>query len=380
MKEIALPHSKSIIARLLVLHRVGGFKLPAEEFRDNDDILAVEQTLYSADERVDARGSATAARFAMAYHATRPGHKIIDGNEQLRRRPMTALVDALRSMGARVDYLDREGHLPVSVDGMADFPTSVEVDGTESSQNISALMLVAAGRDFRINIKGRCVSHSYITLTTHILNYCGIHALDYDSYITLSREELKPTPLLWDERDWSTAAFWYAMVAVGEADNIKMSGLRPDSNQPDVRCRRIFAALGVDSKEGFRNVEIYRSPIRPFGTEQIDCTNCPDLAPLLMATLCRLGLKFRLTGLSVLKNKESSRGVVMERELSKLGYRVEFDGSEMRWNGEKCEPHGLTDVAGDHRVAMAMIVAGAKNVDKSCIEKSYRIENGTELS
>lgn len=379
MKEVKLPRSKSVIARLLVLEKLRGADFP-RGLNDNDDIESMARVLRGRTHTVNAHGSATAARFAIAYYATRPGTKRVDGNEQLRRRPMVALVDALRRMGAHIEYLKEEGHLPVAIDGMADFPASVEIDGTESSQNISALMLVAADRGLTINVRGPMVSRSYVELTEEVMSYCSCGVRIKDSVITVKKSVVKSSYHMWHEYDWSSAAFWYAMVAVGAMDSVKMKDLRPSEIQPDGCAHTIFAALGVDTevleeiyKRSDPAIAITHSPILPVGAEEtIDCSRCPDLALLLMATFSRLERPFTLTGLGVLANKESDRGRVMQRELRKLGYAVEFDGGTMAWSGAHCRKTCKPDTADDHRVAMALIVAGAKGVNTACIDKSYK--------
>ncbi|MCQ2343763.1 MAG: hypothetical protein MJ002_02430 [Paludibacteraceae bacterium] len=367
MREIRLPLSKSVVARLAMMAAVSGGKMPDPGGSEDGEVII--KALTEDGERIDVRGSGTAARFALACYGSRRGVKIVDGNEQLRQRPVGAIVKAMRSLGAKIDYLGFEGRLPVRIDGCGEIGSEVEADAGESSQTISALMLIGAGRGMRIKLKGDIVSQTYIELTRKLMEKAGVVVKSMGNVIEVHKGKFGFADEI--DRDWSSAVFWYGMVAVGEEDELLLKGLKMGSGQPDERVVKFYEELGVGSKETLEGVIIHRVRTQCVGFYE-DCKGCPDMVPVLAATLCRRGIRFTLCGLETLERKESRRGSIMVREMGKLGYRLEFDGEKMWWNGERCRRQGLADVADDHRIAMALIVAGAEIGNTECINKSYK--------
>ena len=342
MREVELPRSKSVVAREAMIAAVRGLQMP--DSGESEDGEVIIKALSCKEELVDVRSSGTAARFAIAFYGSRCGHKIIDGSEQMRKRPVGAIVEAMRSLGAKIEYLGAEGHLPVSIEDCANLGDNVEVDASESSQTISALMLIGVKN---IIMKGEVVSEGYIELTRRVMrgDYC--------------------------DKDWSSAVFWYGRVAVGDEDEVLLRGMKMNSGQPDENVVEVYKKLGVTSEETPEGVRIYKKGEKCEMFE-MNCGGCIDMVPVLVASLCRLGVRFRISGVAGLQKKESRRGSVMAREMRKLGYLVEFDGENMRWNGEKCMIEGEADVEDDHRIAMAIIVAGGIVNDTKCIDKSYK--------
>lgn len=373
MKRVDLPLSKSVVAREAVMAAISGGVMP--ESGGSEDGEVVVKALTVTDGVVNVRSSGTAARFAIAYYGSREGVRVVDGSEQLRQRPVGAIVDAMRRLGAKIEYMGESGRLPVRIEGCSEIGTEVEADAQESSQTISALMLIGARKGLRIRLRGDAVSSTYIDLTRMLMEKAGVEVRLKDDVIDVAKGvylNLNPNGLQID-RDWSSAVFWYGMVAVGEEKELLLKGLRMNSGQPDERAVELFARLGVESKETPEGVMI--QPFDKLGTSSVvneDCKGCPDIVPVLVATLCRLERRFNITGIQTLERKESRRGSVLVREMGKLGYRLGFDGENIWWNGEKCAICGVADAADDHRIAMALLVAGAKLTDTECINKSYK--------
>ena len=367
MKTVELPGSKSIVARLAVIAAIGGGEMP--DGGESDDAEIIVKALTTEEERVYVGSSGTAARFAIAFYGSREGRRVIECSEQMRRRPVGTIVEAMRSLGAKIEYRGAEGFLPVAIEGCEMLGNEVEVDARESSQSVSALMLVGITRGLKIHLKGDVVSRTYIDLTCDVMTKCGAKIKSEGNEIEVAKGEYKTMSEV--ERDWSSAVFWYGRVAVGDEEELLLKNLNMKSLQPDRRAVEYFEKLGVRSQQLAEGVKICRAGDVDSEVKG-DCKGCPDLVPLLVAAMCRRNVRFRLSGLEVLQRKESRRGEVMVREMRKLGYMLQFDGEQMWWNGEKREPKGMADVADDHRIAMALLVAGAKIENIKCIEKSYR--------
>lgn len=376
MRIVELPRSKSVVARLALMFAVSGGEVP--KFSDNDDIEVICNVVNLLKYEVNVQKSGTAARFMIAYCASIDGEHIVDGDEQLRKRPIVAIVDAVRKLGATVEYLNEEGKLPVKLKG-CDWGENgkVEIDATESSQCISALMIVGAKKGLTIETIGKRVSWKYVELTKRLMERCGAEVMVDDKSVNVRCKEYQIDKNLCCERDWSAAVLWYGLVSVGEEQSVLLKGLKFHSGQPDERVWEFFTEMGVESIERADGIEIFRSGGQRKYIET-DFLGNPDMVMVSVAAMCRLGIKFKLTGLDTLERKESDRGHVLKEEMAKCGYNLGFDGKVMWWNGAKCELVGKCDAHGDHRIAMALMVMGVEFTGRQSINKSYRLY-GTEF-
>ena len=266
----------------------------------------------------------TAMRFLTAYCAQLEGIKVIlDGVERMRHRPIGQLVDALREIGAGIEYLGEVGFPPLRIKGcVLDKHRIVTINHPQSTQFVSALLLIGA------NVQTDSTS-PYITLTRSLIQH----------YTTLHQSTQHYTI----ERDWSSAAFWYEYVAL-HGGEITLPGLSRDSLQGDKVVADIFAHLGVRTTHTTDGVVISSSPLHPTPyTLHQDFSACPDLYPAVALTCERLGIELHATGTESLPLKESDR------------LRAVADHR--------------TDA--DHRMAMALLVAGYEVDNTACISKSY---------
>lgn len=376
MREVELPRSKSVVARLALIYAVCGEEVP--KFDDNDDIEVICNAMNSLKYEVNVQKSGTAARFMIAYCASRNEEHLIDGEEQLKRRPMVAIVEASKKLGAIVEYLNEEGKLPIKIKGCEwNRDKRVEIDATESSQSISALMIVGAKKRLTIDTIGKRVSWKYVELTKRLMEKCGAEVSIDGRSVNVKCNEYLINRSLWCERDWSAAVLWYGLVSVGVEKRVLLKGLKSQSGQPDERAMWFFGEMGVESIERADGIEIFKAGEQRKHIET-DFLDNPDMVMVSVAAMCRLGIEFKLTGLDTLERKESDRGRVLKDEMAKCGYKLGFDGKRIWWNGEKCVPMGECDAHGDHRVAMALIVMGVEFCGKESINKSYKLY-GTEF-
>lgn len=366
--ELLLPSSKSISNRALVIEALAGGDLAPDNISDCDDTNAVRRALKDSaaaqQTTIDVGAAGTAMRFLTAYFAVTPGSRVLTGTGRMLQRPIGPLVEALRRLGADIEYVGREGFPPLKINGRRLEGGNVEVKGTVSSQFISALLMVAPNMEqgLKLHLTEGVVSKSYIDLTLWMMKDYGADA-DWTSADTITVNPVPYTPHhYYIESDWSAASYWYelaTMYPAGEA-RLTLHGLMDGSKQGDSVGRYLFSMLGVKTTFDHASSD---SPATVRLTRQsgamrrldYDFTNCPDLAQTLVATCCALRLPFHFTGLASLRIKETDRIEALKTELRKLGFLIHTtDGNDLAWDNGHChasmEP---IDTYDDHRMAMA---------------------------
>ncbi len=321
---------------------------------------------------IDIGAAGTSMRFLTAFFASQEGKEVVmTGSERMRQRPISLLVDALRQLGAHIDYVEKDGFPPLRIHGRKLKGGALTIDGSVSSQYISALLMIAPTLDegLQLTLSGNITSVPYIEMTLGMLRQFGITS-DWDHvtqaiHISPQRYQAQRYPI---ESDWSAASYWYEMVAfaafaerTNRPNTVTLEGLHPSSLQGDAAIARFFEALGVRTtfqNEAATLETLPQSNVVPT-TLVLDLTSQPDLAQTLIVTCCGMNVPFRISGLHTLRIKETDRVAALETELKKLGYVVtdhELNGSvEMKWDGTRCEAETapIIDTYKDHRMAMA---------------------------
>ena len=316
---------------------------------------------------IDVDGAGTALRFFAAYWATQEGRTItITGNPRLCERPIAPLVDALRQLGADIDYLDQSGHAPLRITGRRLQSGHLTMRGDVSSQFISALLMIAPViGGLELELAGDIVSRPYIDMTMALMERHGVRVGENDGVFTVPADRYLPAPPC-GEGDWSAAAFWLALQALLPEARITLKGLRPDSVQGDRRILTIMEQMGMVPHwhdDGSLTMDMSRADCCCCSTFA-DLSGTPDLAPVLVVMLCLLGRPFRITGLRTLRHKESDRLEALRTELRKLGYLLTIEGDDaVSWHFATCpaEEHPVINPHGDHRIAMAMALAAVRH-------------------
>lgn len=362
--RVDIPISKSYYARIAMICAIAGIDIPYSD--ENDDIIAIREALTTNDRNVWVRSSGTAARFAIAYYATMDCEVVIDGNEQLRNRPISSITEAVRAMGAEVTG----DSLPIKIKGTGNPKNFVKVDASQSSQTISALMLAGMRNGITIMTTGVRNSWSYVELTANVMKKSGIRVEIGNEMITVGKTDSVSEKDIAIDKDWSSAVFWYGWC-VTRGEEIEIKGLKRNSFQPDEAAIEIFSRLGVESKETAYGMELLKNEMTGDEWLEFDCRRTPDLAMTLIPTLCKLQRKFKVTGLDTLERKESRRGSNLCCELRKAGYVIQWDGKSLSWEGNLAEPYGKPDGYGDHRMVMALMILETKGIDLKPLEKSY---------
>ena len=381
--QLSLPLSKSVRARELVLDALNGREIEIED--ENDDIFVLSRALYNAQLSgiiLDLKASGTALRFMTAYCAVTEGEWVLSGTERLCERPIRPLVDALRGMGAEIEYVEKEGFAPLRIVGGKLKGGRVRLDASLSSQFASALMLISDKVDGGIEIEyeGDVASQSYIRLTENVIE-------KYRSGVRYS-----------GERDWSSATVWYAVMAVLKKGSFLFEGLSLDSCQPDRKIVEVFEKLGVKTKAVENGVEIESGGVVVDKLE-LDCKNMPDAVMYIAVAACLLGVEFEISGVETLRVKESDRIETLINEMRKCGYLIQcimHNAQPMVLSlGEKCtifveqesrqkEVIHNSQLDGqvpriktynDHRIAMSMAVVGlVREIEienQEVVNKSY---------
>ena len=379
--DISLPASKSISNRALILHALARGRQPLHHLSDCDDTRVMVEALQGNDGVVDILAAGTAMRFLTAYFCVTPGTRILTGTQRMRQRPIGILVEALRSLGARIDYVEQDGFPPLRVTGAALQGSEVTLAGNVSSQYISALLMVGTvlPGGLRLTLEGNIVSRPYIDLTLRLMRDFGAQAE------WVSEDCIRVYPGGYKdveftvESDWSAASYWYEMVALaGRGAEVSLHGLFAQSYQGDSRGAELFSRLGVRTAYTAGGVRLSYSGNTVERLEE-DLVDIPDLAQTFVVTCCLLGVPFRFTGLQSLKIKETDRIEALKAELRKLGYivRSEHD-SVLSWEGERCEPCASPVIRTyeDHRMAMAFApaslrVPGLCIAEPQVVSKSY---------
>lgn len=248
--NIALPASKSISNRALIICALTGGDILPENLSDCDDTEVVIKALKEMPDTIDIGAAGTAMRFMTAFlAATKHGTHTLTGTERMKQRPIKILVDALKKLGANITYVDKKGFPPLRISGKTLEGGELEIAGNVSSQFISALLMVGPmlRRGLTLRLQGEIISRPYIDLTLWTMREFGADA-EWTAVDTIT---VKPKPYISRpyliENDWSAASYWYEMVALSKDNEAEvfLEGLTDGSKQGDSSVRYIFSLLGV---------------------------------------------------------------------------------------------------------------------------------------
>ena len=375
--SVQLPASKSISNRALILNALSYSPYDIQNLSDCDDTEVMVKALNSDSRDFDIKA---AGRFLTAFLSKIVGEWTITGTERMKNRPIKLLVDALNSLGARIEYIEKEGYPPLRIFGSALQGGEISLAGGVSSQYISALLMIAPlmEKGLTLHLEGNIISRPYINLTLQLMEQFGVKAIWNGQTIKILPQEYKPIRFT-VESDWSAASYWYSIMALSKNAEIELLGLFKNSLQGDAAGAKLFAQLGVGTTFTDRGV-VLKYNGNAVKKLIYNFVNEPDLAQTFVVTCVLLNIPFRFTGLQSLKIKETDRIEALKTELRKLGYLLtDSNDSILEWNGERCEPEADPIIATyeDHRMAMAFAPAalvlpkGLKVADPEVVTKSY---------
>nr|MDQ3047923.1 3-phosphoshikimate 1-carboxyvinyltransferase [Bacteroidota bacterium] len=321
-------------------------------------------------------------RFLTAYFSTQPGVHVLTGSERMKKRPIGILVDALRHLGANIEYMEKDGFPPLKVTGKKLKGGEVEVDGNVSSQFVSALLLIATElqNGLVIRFKGEITSRPYINMTLKMLEEFRVYGMWQGNGISVSKQSYhiksEPGYAYQVEGDWTSASYWYAMVALAEEAEITINGLKNPSLQGDAILSDVFTFFGVKTVFIPNGIQLSKSRIKDehFG---FDFSDCPDLAQTVAVIVSALNIPSLFNGLHTLRIKETDRIQALKTELKKLGVEVNvLENSVQISPPEELKSPDLIETYDDHRMAMAFAALAMRFdfitiKDPEVVSKSY---------
>ena len=384
---VKLPASKSISNRSLIIYALAGGRMLPHNLSDCDDTQVIIDAIRYMPEVIDIKGAGTAMRFMTAYLSVMRGRHVLTGTERMKHRPIGILVDALRQLGADIEYQGAEGFPPLVVKGQTLRGGSLEIAGNVSSQYISALLMIGPmlAEGLELKLKGEIISRPYIDLTLWMMHEFGADA-DWSSIDAIT---VKPQPYRGREylieNDWSGASYWYEMMSLTQdrEAEVKLTGLTDGSKQGDSVVRYIFSLLGVKTifeshDDGQPQTVTLRRSNMCVPRLEYDFGNSPDLAQTVVVACCMKGVPFRFTGLSTLKIKETDRIEALKTEMRKLGYLLKSENDNcLIWDGSRTDlqKDAAIDTYDDHRMALAFAPASLKQPilinNPQVVTKSY---------
>ncbi len=394
---VQLTGSKSECNRALIIEALSGGKVRVENVSDAMDTYTLQKMLKSKSEVTSEKSNdselktqdlrlvnigpaGTAMRFLTAYLTLQANNVVLTGSERMKQRPIGILGNALREIGADIEYVEKEGFPPLRIKGSLgqQQKDKISIQGDISSQYITALLLIAARLPLGLTLKieGELTSRPYVEMTLAMLEQAGIrHQWDGNS-IHIPHQDFRETTLL-VEPDWSAASYWYAIAALADEAELFLPGLTSYSLQGDSVITEIMANFGITSQ--FKNGGVYlKKEAKPLSRKIFDLKSCPDLAQTVIVVCAALGHEGTFTGLETLKIKETDRVLALQTELAKIGVKLIEKGQVYKLDcSEKFIPQNIfIDTYDDHRMAMAfaplaLIIPEMEIEDFRVVEKSY---------
>jgi len=362
--SITITGSKSESNRLLILKALYP-DLEISNLSNSDDTQVTQKALNNNESIVDIHHAGTAMRFLTAFFSVKPNSKVVlTGSSRMQDRPVELLVEALRSLGAEIEYVNKKGFPPLKITGKKIDVSQVSLPANISSQYISALMLIAPSLEngLEIDLIGETTSIPYIKMTQTLLENLGFKTFFNDNKIKISPADKIILNQWTVESDWSSASYFYSVVAIANTSEITLKSYYSESLQGDSDLVQIYKKIGVTTV--FNNGSIILSKTPNFALPEVldlDLRNTPDLAQTIAVSCFGLGVDCNLIGLHTLKIKETDRLEALKIELEKLGAMISItnDSLELRFSGVINQNISI-DTYNDHRMAMAFAPLGIK--------------------
>lgn len=386
---IMLQGSKSISNRVLIIRALSQSLFDIHLLSSSDDTVILNKLLSSKDEILDVHHAGTTFRFLTAFAALTGREAILTGSERMQQRPIGPLVESLRQLGCRIEYLGIEGYPPLKINGHSGLKSRrVKISAEISSQFISALLLTAPvlPEGLEIYLEGSIVSLPYIRMTLKIMEYFGVEHIWEGHVIRIAHQEYKARDFV-VEPDWSSASYYYAVAALSQKAGIFLPGLKKDSVQGDAAIAEIAAAFGVRTEFTAEGVHISKTGNDKTGQWfEYNFIEQPDLVQSMAVMAAGLGTTCTYTGLSTLKIKETDRIAALQKELQRFGVHLNLmparfskrSGIEYYLQeGKAAKPDIPVCIStyNDHRMAMAFAPLALKFPlcieDPDVVSKSY---------
>ncbi|MCB0396791.1 MAG: 3-phosphoshikimate 1-carboxyvinyltransferase [Flavobacteriales bacterium] len=380
--KVVLTASKSESNRALIIQAIQGHGIQITNLAKARDTETLINLLASDDEVKDVGPAGTTMRFLTAYLSCHHGSGqtyLLTGSDRMKQRPIGILTEALKQLGADISFPEKDGYPPLRIQPSRLKSVPLKLDGSVSSQFISALLMIGPSIEggLTISFKGKLISRPYVNMTMNMMRYFGAH-VEWSGDDILVKEGKYQPGSFHVEGDWSAASYWYTVAALSDDAELQIGGLKEDSLQGDSVCKEIFSLLGMETVFEDDGLKIRR--VRPVPERfEFDFVSCPDLAQTIAVVVSALGVQSKLTGLETLRIKETDRIEALRVELAKFHVKVNVIGDE----AIEIDPSAFTSASDiriatyeDHRMAMAfaplVIKTGTLHIeDPDVVEKSY---------
>jgi 3-phosphoshikimate 1-carboxyvinyltransferase len=386
--EITLDGSKSISNRILIIRALCNDFFNIKNLSTSKDTTTLLTLLKDTDAKVfDAGAAGTTFRFMTAYLSLQEGTQILTGSERMKQRPIGKLVNALKTLGCDIEYLENEGYPPLKINA----PKSLKINelsiaADTSSQYITALLMIAPTLEngLRLTLEGTIVSLPYIQMTLALMQYFGVQHEWAGNTIIVKKQEYKARDIT-VEADWSAASYYYALAAFADTLDLKLNGLFKDSLQGDSVAVEMGFHFGIDTEYTEGGLRLTKSDNPVPELFEWDFVKCPDIAQTFAVICAGVGVQGLFTGLETLFIKETDRVQALKNELAKVG--ASFVKLPARFAQKTQKQYFMIDGKAqfekiptfptyeDHRMAMAFapfaMFDTIKIEDPSVVGKSY---------
>lgn len=375
--QLNITGSKSETNRLLLLKALFP-NITLANTSNSDDSEVMQKALIGHDEIVDIHHAGTAMRFLTAYFAVNEGREVVmTGSGRMQERPIKILVEALAQLGVEISYEKEVGYPPIRIKGKKVTASKVSLAANVSSQYISALLLVASKLEngLELTLEGEITSIPYIKMTLALLNDLEIKTSFEGNVIKVYPKADVPSKEMTVESDWSSASYFFSLVALSDAASITLSSYKENSLQGDSALVSIYEKMGVQTTFQNNKMTLVKQKDFKFETVNFDLNNTPDIAQTIVVTCLGLGIGCYLTGLHTLKIKETDRLEALRIELTKLGANISVTNDSLTLGLSDTINHNVKIATyNDHRMAMAfaplatkvpIIIENAEVVSKS---------------
>jgi 3-phosphoshikimate 1-carboxyvinyltransferase len=362
--EVELTFSKSITNRAFIAQAVAHNPVQLLGISPSNDSIVLQRIRSSHAQKWDVEDAGTAFRFLVAYACAKGLDCEIYGTDRLHKRPIKPLVDALTFLGFSITYLEKDGFAPLKISSkqLSPIGNSVEIDASQSSQFVSALMLVAPLLPNGLNLSilpENPASFPYIQTTFQLMQEWGFDiGWTGKNKLKIGTKRMVNIASYSIEKDWSAAGFWYLLASLHPKLEIQLNGLFLNSIQADRHTSTIYQNIGISSTENQQGIRIKNELNHTENPVEFNLRNTPDLFPCLAVALAVLSpeqkSKFTLSGLETLSFKESNRLEAIQQELQKFGVDlVEVATGKWQLQGEFIPRSATIETYKDHRIAMA---------------------------
>ncbi len=402
-KTIRLPGSKSLTNRALLLAALARGTSHVERMLLADDTrlmvralarlgvaIQVDETLCRATVQGCGRpwpevegdlfcgNAGTVLRFLAAACAAGHGEYRLDGGPRMRQRPIGQLVHALRDLGARIAYDERDGFCPIAIDANGLRGVEARFDRPVSSQFVSAVLMAAplAAGDVMIDASVGLPSAPYVAMTLSVMRSFGVDAAGDGSH-----RFIVPAPQTFAAVDFevepdATAASYFFAAAALTGGRVTVEGLGGDSCQGDVRFVQVLRRMGCQIEQAPRRTTVYGPPDGRLRGVDVDLNDMPDVAPTLAVLAAFAEGPTRIRKVANLRLKETDRLHALSRELAKLGVETEIHEDGLSVHPDRPPVAAAIDTYDDHRMAMSFALAGLRLDgvvirDAGCVTKTF---------